>query len=167
MALAGTGLLAFGGKSASGEFFKPEYLLGALLAVGAGFSYSSFAILSKLTTRHHNDITAPQAMAVAFTLGALILLPLAGFSGNLKLDLPGGVWLYAVYLGLVPTGVAYVLYMRALRSATATTATITTLLEPAIAAGLASLLLAETLSFNSLLGAVLLMGSVALLYSKR
>jgi len=167
LALAGTGLLAFGGKSASGEFFKPEYLLGALLALGAGFSYSSFAILSKLTTRRHSDITAPQAMAVAFTMGALILLPLAGVSGNLKLDLPGGVWLYAAYLGLVPTGVAYVIYMRVLRSVTATTATIITLLEPAIAAGLASLLLGETLSLNSLLGAVLLIGSVALLYSKR
>jgi DME family drug/metabolite transporter len=165
LALVGTGLLAFGGGQA-GEFFKPEYLWGALLALGAGFSYSSFAILSKLTTRH-SEIGAPQAMSVAFTLGALMLLPLAWFSGNLKFDLAGGVWLWALYLGIVPTGLAYLIYMRGLRTATATAATITTLLEPAVAAFLAWLLLKETLSFSSLLGAILLIGSVALLSSKR
>lgn len=165
LALVGIGLLTMG-SSKTGELFRPEYLGGALLALGAGFSYSSFAILSKLTTQR-SHLSAPQAMAVAFTLGALLLLPLAEFSGNLKLDLAGGVWFYAAYLGIVPTGLAYIIYMRALRSATATAATITTLLEPAVAAFLSWLLLGETLSLSSLFGAALLLGSVTLLHSKR
>lgn len=164
LALLGTGLLSFGGSN-NGDFFKPEYLLGALLALGAGFAYSSFAVLSKLTTQH-SQLSAVQAMSVAFTLGAIILLPMAFFSGNLQFDLDWKVWASLVYLGVVPTGLAYIIYMTGLRRATATSATITTLLEPAVATFLSWLLLGETLSLLSLAGAILLIGSVALLYSK-
>lgn len=165
LALFGTSLLAFGGNS-NGDFFKPEYLLGALLALGAGFAYSSFVVLSKLTTQH-SQLSAVQAMSLAFTIGALIMLPLAVFSGNLQLNLDWQVWAGTSYLGVVPTGIAYIIYMFGIRRATATSATITTLLEPAVAAFLSWLLLGETLSLLSLFGVIMLIGGVALLYSRR
>jgi DME family drug/metabolite transporter len=161
LALSGTGLLAFGGGS-GGEFFKPEYLLGALLALGAGLSYSCFTILSKLATLH-SQRGPIQTVTVAFSLSVLILLPMAWFSGNLRLNLAPAVWGLAAYMGLIPTGLAYIIFLRGLKKASATAAAITTLLEPAIAALLAWILLNESLSLFSVGGAFLLLGSVLLL----
>jgi len=161
LSLVGTGLLAFGGGSGS-DFFKADYLLGVLLALAAGLSYSFFAIFSKLATR--DSQRGPiQTVAVAFSISALLLLPAAGFSGNLKLELAPQVWGLVAYLGLVPTALAYLIFLRGLKSASATTAAITTLLEPAVAAFLAAVLLGESLSLLSLAGAILLLGSVGLL----
>ncbi len=160
LALAGTSLLAFGGGSSGGG--GSDYVLGAVLALGAGFSYSCFAICSKLATRH-TQATSSQTVALAFTFGALILLPMAAASGNLRLELAPGVWLIAAYMGLVPTGLAYVIFQNALRTATATAASIVTLLEPAVAALLSWLLLAESVSLLTIIGAVMLIGSVWLL----
>lgn len=163
LALGGTGLLAFGGDGSNGgEFFKLDYLLGAVLALGAGLSYSCFAIISKLATRH-SEQGPIQTVAVAFTLSALILLPAAGLSGNLRLNLAWQVWGLTAYLGLIPTGLAYIVFLRGLKRASATAAAIVTLLEPAVAAFLAWLLLGESLTLLSLGGALLLLGSVSLL----
>lgn len=165
LALGGTVLLTLGGSGGSGELFKPEYLLGALLALGAGLSYSSLAILSKLATRD-SQRGPVHTLAIAFSLSALILLPAALLTGNLQLNLPLQVWGLTAYLGLIPTGLAYVIFLRGLLHATATAAAITTLLEPAVAAFLAWLVLGESLTLASLAGALLLLASVGLLTRK-
>jgi DME family drug/metabolite transporter len=162
LALAGTGLLTLGGSSNSGDFLKPEYLLGALLALGAGLSYSSVTILSKLATRHTKSGNS-QTMALSFTFAAILLLGGALLTGNLKLNLAPGVWMMAAYLGLIPTGVAYIIFMQALRRATATAASIVTLLEPGVAAFLAWLLLGESVSLLTLAGTIMLVVSVWIL----
>lgn len=161
LALGGTALLAFGGGN-NGEFFKLEYLLGALLALGAGLCYSCFAIFSKLATRH-TQRRPVETVAVAFSLSALILFPAALLTGNLELNLNWQVWGLSAYLGLVPTALAYIIFLKGIKSASATAAAITTLLEPAVAAFLAWLLLGENLTLLSLGGALLLLGSVSLL----
>ncbi len=163
LGIAGTLLLALGGSR--GEVFRWDYALGIILALGAGLSYSILTILSKLATRSGaGEARGPiQPIAVAFTLAALVLLPVAIFSGSFKLNLAPGVWALAAYLGLVPTGLAYIIFLKAIARTSATVVTIVTLLEPCIAAGLAWLLLAEQLSLMSIAGAVLLLFSVLLL----
>ena len=163
LALSGTTLLALGGGQR--EVFKWEYALGALLALGAGFSYSVVAILSKLATSGQ-ERGPVQPIAVAFTLAAIGLLPVALLTGSFKLQMAGGVWLICAYLGLVPTGLAYVIFLKAIARTSATVATITTLLEPCVAAFLAWLLLGEQLTLFSLLGSGLLLLGVFVL-SKR
>lgn len=69
----------------------------------------------------------------------------------------------AAYLGLIPTGVAYIIFMQALRRATATAASIVTLLEPGVAAFLAWLLLGESVSLLTLAGTIMLVVSVWIL----
>lgn len=73
-------------------------------------------------------------------------------------------WVLLVYLGLIPTALAYVLFFGGLRYTTATTASIATLLEPLTSTALAWLLFGERLGPLGLLGAVLLLGAIALLY---
>ena len=164
LALVGTTLLALGGGSQ--EVFKWEYALGAGLALGAGFSYSILAIASKLATQAGPERGPIQPIAVAFTLAAVVLLPVALLTGNFKLELAAGVWLISLYLGLIPTGLAYIIFLRGIAHTSATAAAIITLLEPCIAAGLAWLLLGEGLGLFSLVGSGLLLLSVLIL-SKR
>jgi DME family drug/metabolite transporter len=59
---------------------------------------------------------------------------------------------------------SYILYLRGMRAVSATTAAILTLLEPLGSATLAVLFLGERLAPAGLLGAALLLGSMALLF---
>jgi drug/metabolite transporter, DME family len=162
LGLGGTLLLAFGGNNGSTTNSNANYLLGAILALGAGFSYSALTILSRIAAKR-TDSNASQFIAIAFTFGAVLLLIAAIATGSLKLDLAPGVWLIAAYLGIVPTGLAYIIFVFALKSVSATVTTIITLLEPAIAALLAWLLLGETITLLTIGGAGLLVASVYLL----
>ena len=74
------------------------------------------------------------------------------------------VWAHMVYLGLIPTAVASALYIRGLRSTTATAAGIGSLLEPLTATLLGMAAFGESLGGAGLLGAGLLLGAVALLF---
>lgn len=159
LALGGTVLLALGGNNDTAANPNANYWLGALLALGAGFSYSTLTILSRIAANRAEN-NATQFLAIAFTFGAVLLLGAALLTGTLKLELAPGVWLIAAYLGIVPTGLAYIIFVFALKSVSATVTTIVTLLEPAIAAVLAWLLLGETVTLLTLGGGGLLLASV-------
>jgi drug/metabolite transporter, DME family len=165
LSITGTILLAFSGNS--GETARPQFSLGVLLALATGLAYSGFVIFSKLVTRRKEVERGPvQPVAVAFTLAALILLVIALLTGSFKLELAPGVWLIGIYMGLMPTGVAYIIFFKGIARASATAATITTMLEPSVAALLAWLLLQEQLTLASLLGSALLLASVLVLSQK-
>jgi DME family drug/metabolite transporter len=119
-------------------------------------------LLSKMASRT-GQTSGSQAVALAFTLAPLVLVPFAAASGTLQLDLSGVTWLIALYMGLVPTALAYFLIQMALRAASATTAAIIILLEAAVAAFLAWVLLGEQISALTMGGAGLLGVSVWLL----
>jgi drug/metabolite transporter, DME family len=97
-----------------------------------------------------------------FTLGGLILLPLAAALGGLSFR-PGieaaGLLLA---LGTGPTAVAYTLFFRGLRQAAASTAALLALLEPLTGAILAALILGQRLTVTGIAGAVILMAAVVL-----
>ena len=165
LGITGTVLLAFGGNSGSGG--QSQVALGAVLALATGLAYSGLVVFSKLSVRDSKIDRGPtQPVAVAFTLAAVILLGTTILTGSFKLDMAPGVWLIGAYLGLVPTGLAYIIFFKGMARASATAAAIITMLEPAVAAILAWLLLQEQLSPASLAGSVLLLASVLVLSKK-
>ena len=96
----------------------------------------------------------------AFTLGGLILMPLAAALGGLTFRLgPEAVGLLLA-LGLGPTAAAYTLFFRGLRTTAASTATLLTLLEPLTGAILAAFVLGQRLSTTGLVGAAILAAAV-------
>jgi len=155
-AIGGTALLA-GGVPQTGA--PSELLAGAGLALGAGFCYSLVLLGSRAVAPHYHPL---QPIALAFTLGAALLLP-AALAGGLVLAYSPAGWALLLYLGLVPTALGYALYLRGLRGVPATTAAILTLLEPLGSALLALLFLGERLSLAGAGGAALLLASMALL----
>jgi DME family drug/metabolite transporter len=133
--------------------------LGVLLAVGAGFSYAVYTRFSKtLLALHPPDAV----MAVVFSLGALLLLPVLLTADLNWVTDPRGL-LVVLHLGLIATALAYVLFARGLSSLLAATAVTLTLAEPLTAGILSVALLGEPLTPLALLGIGLLGAGLALL----
>lgn len=156
-ALTGT-ILLVGGQGGQ-DLLRHDYILGNLLALGAALSYATVALVGRAKSQQ-----GPPAsfVALAFTAGMLFLAP-AALSSGLRLPTNGPAWLATLYLGLGPTALAYVIYIFGLRAVPATVSTIGTLVEPLTAALLAALLLGERLTPSGLIGAGLLLSSLAIL----
>lgn len=157
-ALAGTALLVVGQPSA--EAVNQNTAQGVLLALGSAFSYAMLTLCIRALARRYDPF---QPITIGFSVGASVLLPFALSTGFVT-SYPIAGWALLIYLGLVPTAIAFALFLYGMRSTTATTASIVTLLEPLTSTALAWLLFSERLGPLSLLGAVLLLGVIALLY---
>ncbi len=135
-------------------------VVGASLALGAGASYAIVTVCARSVADRYSPL---QPLAIAFTIGVGMLLPLVLYQG-LVITYPLVGWLLLLYIGLIPTTLGYGLYMWGLRTTPATVAAILTLLEPLVSTLLAVVLLNESLAPASLLGAVILVGSIVVLY---
>jgi drug/metabolite transporter, DME family len=151
LACAGVALLALAGGEASVS--AP----GIGLAVLAGGSYAVYTLAAKrLLTAGH----APEAvMAVAFGLAAVVLLPALLLSSPAWLLRPDGIAL-ALFLGVVPTALAYVLFARGLRRLSASETATLTLAEPLTAGLLGAVVLAEPMTAMSAAGAGLVLAGL-------
>jgi DME family drug/metabolite transporter len=151
------------GPSAGLALFQREHALGNLLALGAGLAYAVYALVGRLTAQRASGLSQTAALGpLSFTLAAVFLAPLALYNSlSLPTSLPA--WLAVLYLGLIPTALAYFLYFFGLRVVPATVASISTLVEPLTAALLAALFLGERLTPGGLIGAALLLSSLVIL----
>jgi DME family drug/metabolite transporter len=157
IALSGTALLVGGSPQAKNT---TALLTGGALALGAGFFYSLVVLTARAVAARYHPV---QPIALAFTLSALLLLPVVLATG-LDVHYPPAGWLLVIYLGIVPTALGYGLYLRAMRTTPATVAAIVALLEPLISSVFAITLFGERLSPGGVVGGVMLLGSVVFLY---
>ena len=139
LALAGLGLLA---GLPSGGFTESAVLASAGMAVLAAAGFATLTLISARPVAGLDDLTAT---GFGFTLGGLVLLPLAAATGRVGFT-PDPVTLgLLAALGTGPTAVAYTLYFRGLRTAPAGTAALLSLLEPLTGTVLAALILGDRL----------------------
>ena len=132
---------------------------GFLLALGAGASYSIFAVSSKRALTEGVSIT--DAMYRIFALGAILSAPLL-FIGNMQwLVTPRGM-IMIFWLGLIPTAVAYIAYAYGLAKVRASTASTLILAEPATATLLAAMVLGEAINARGWTGIVVVI--IGLIY---
>jgi DME family drug/metabolite transporter len=132
-----------------------HYLSGNALSLVAATCYGGYTLLGKKLLA---DVEPFRIIAWAFTFGALFMLPFAAFPGfHLK------VWGALLFLGWVPTALAYVLYIWGLRRTTATYASVAGLLEPLTATVLAVTLMGEQLNPIGWIGGIVLLGAMLLL----
>ena len=154
VALAGLTLLV--GVSAADDT-GTAVLLGTLLASGSALGYA-------VVTLAGGGVPAGVPVTlVGFGGGALLLTPAvvaAGFSVPTDPTALGVL----VYLGLVPSALAYGLFFTGVRTVPGPVASIVTLLEPLTATVLATAFLDERLAPAALAGGVLLLAAVAGLY---
>src|SRR4051794_7598472 len=152
-ALACTGvlLLVLGGGSASVD------PLAIGLAVVSGTGYATYTVLAKRLLRLGH---APErVMAAAFSLGAVLLVPVL-LLGDMSWIVHRDGLLMALFLGAVPTALAYVLFARGLRSLSPGETATLTLAEPLTATGLGILALGERPGALAAVGAGLVLAGL-------
>jgi DME family drug/metabolite transporter len=161
MGVVGTGLLVLGPRGIG--TIGSAFLIGAALALGAGLSYALYAVATKATLAR---IAPLPLAALTFSVAALGLTPVLLWESRVAAPLVAG-WPLFLYLGVVPTALAYALYTEGLRRTPATVAGIATLLEPLTATTLGVTLFGERLGLAGVLGAMLLLTAITLLAVKR
>ncbi|WP_157577160.1 DMT family transporter, partial [Saccharomonospora iraqiensis] len=125
------------------------------LAAGA-----AFATLTLVTRRPVAGLDPLRTTAFGCLVGGVALVPFAAGPG-LAVPVQADVLAVVLYLGAVPTALAYFAYFSGLRSAHPTVAALSALLEPVTAALLAALVLGDRLGVAGWCGAVLLVAAIA------
>lgn len=157
LAIAGTALLS--------GLLQPEAAArsgdpaGVVLALGAGLSYALVTLAGRALAGRY---PALQTVGLGFTASAVLLFPSA-LANGLVINFPAAGWGLLVYLGVVPTALAYWLYVEGLKHTPSTVASLIALLEPLTASLLAAVIFAERLAPDSWAGAALLLGAMGLL----
>ena len=158
LATAGVTLLVLGGGTASVD------PLGVGLALISGTSYATYTVLSKRLLRAGH---APETvMARSFGLAGALLVPVLLLSGPGDLAGAAGA-AEIIYLAVVPTALAYVLFARGLRRVAPGEAATLTLAEPLTAAALGVAVLGERPGLVALAGAALVLAGLVALAAPR
>ncbi|MDX3612157.1 DMT family transporter [Streptomyces europaeiscabiei] len=137
----------------------PAPLLGIGYALLSAVGYAGVTLLGRFSGRK-NAGGAFEATVTGFAVGTVCLLPMALLEGMLP-DMERGAWTLGLilYLGAVPTALAYTLFFVGLAAVRATTASVVALVEPLTAAVIGVLV------FDERLNAVVLTGTALLLFA--
>ncbi len=157
-------LLACAGCALVGRVYDLDSVrlkaMGILAGLGAGLTYGSYTIFSKVAQRRY---TAWGTLAYALGLGALFMLPLQSQAGVVRALTSPAILFWLLALALIPTLVGGVAFNAALRRVPASEASVIATLEPVIAALLGWAFLEERMEALQLLGAGLILTAVVIL----
>lgn len=156
LTLAGIILVALGSGAAGASAANPGGIGWGLLA---GFAYALYYLFGK---RYFGRYDASTLFAYALPVGALVLLPAVPFAEKSATD-----WVVLVFIAVVPTYAAYLLYALGLARVEATRAATVATLEPVAAAFLAWAVWGEVLHGTGYLGAALVLAGVLLVSTER
>ena len=132
-------------------------LSGLLAAVLSALFYASLIIFNKRIVKTGGMQTAALELDVAFVVVLIYVLLTAGIPRPLKADIP-----YLLVLGLVNTGIAYMLYFTGLQKLPGQSVALISYVDPVSALVFSALLLHETMTPLQMLGAVLIIGGALL-----
>ncbi|TAJ49837.1 MAG: EamA family transporter [Herbiconiux sp.] len=160
-----SGVLAPGAADAAAGTASAISLPGLAASIGAGASYAVYTLASKALLER--GWTASGTMGSVFGLAALLSIPLLLATDTRWLFTGPGLAL-ALWLGVITTTVAYLLFGWGLARLPASTVSTLTLTEPLTATLLGTLVLGETLTAMAAVGlAVLAVGLVVLAAPRR
>lgn len=153
--------------SASLKTIKPtNYLviLGQLAVLLASLLYAASSVFARRTTKG----LSPVVVSLIPLLGADAVLWMTTYTVDAPFLLPetGLTWLAVLWLGLLGTGMAFLLYFYLLHSVGPTRTTLVTYVFPIVGVILGVLILDERLDWNLALGCALVVSSIILVNRK-
>jgi DME family drug/metabolite transporter len=157
-AVAGLVLVSWAGGA--DPTMAPHPVLGIISSLVSGAAYAGSALLGGRLSRRLGSFVITTATS---GIALLIVTPFALVQGP-EIPVRPGVIAGLVWLGVVTTALAYGLFYAGLRTTPGSVAMVLTLLEPVTAVVLAVLILGEPATPAGTIGAVLLLGAVAVLY---
>lgn len=152
LSVLGVAILATAGTSGAAS------PLGIALTLGAGACYATYSLA---TSRIGHRAPSTAIAAATFTIAALFALPVLFILPLGWLAVPGALATIA-FLGVAATGLAYALYTWGLTRVAASTAVTLALAEPVTAWLLATFLVGEPVTGQSIAGALLVLAGLAL-----
>jgi len=154
LALVGTALIV-GIQNFDGS--QQDTLFGTLLALGSAIGYATVTLLGRSLSQNYHPL---QTTSVAFGMGAVCLLPFSSLSSIATTSHFSEVIMLLLYIGLIPSALAYTTFFLGMRSVIAPIASILTMVEPLTAAILAWLFYGENLKLSGYFGATLMIFAV-------
>lgn len=148
------------GLAENEPLFASRTQIGDWLALCSGLAYSSWYIFGKVLCRNREPAVTS---LLGLCIGAVMLLPLSVAIEGFHLPQTLTAWELVAAVGIIPTAMAYLLYLAGLKLIEATTASVFAIMEPLTAAILAFFIFKETLSYASLLGFGLIISSILLI----
>lgn len=144
----------------AGQLSVADTLLGVGLGLVAAATYALYSWAAHRLITH--EVPSRAAMGAVFGLGGLLLVPVLLVTGAPLVDSPSNAAV-GIYMALVPMFAGYVLFGWGLAHVPASTATTLSLLEPAVAAVLAVLVVGERLPVAGWAGIALVVMCLAVL----
>ena len=129
---------------------------GMALCLLAGFSYAAYALVNQALVLQARVATVN---AWVFACAALLSLPVAAWLGG-PLQASASGWAVVIYLGMVATGLAYLLFSVGLRGMSAATSVALSKAEPITAFVLSLLIVGERPAWWSVLGLLGVIGGL-------
>lgn len=133
---------------------------GDFLVIGAGVLWAIFMIYNKPLVKDSKNLL--QSMMWLLLLTLLPLLPTAAFSTGNFTSLPLDAWLAIAYTAVFCWVIPYYLWLKGLKHISAVTSGIVLLTEVVVAMAIATLVLGETLTVVSGVGAVFIIIAILL-----
>jgi len=158
LSIAGAFLIV--GITREQALFGSRTQIGDWLSIASGLAYSSWYIFGKLLGQNREP-TVTTFLAMSF--GALLLFPIMFALEGIHLPTSLYAWGLIAIVGLVPTSVAYVIYLTGLKMIDTTKASVFAIVEPLTASVIGFLFLGERLTYEAIVGFVLIISSIVLL----
>jgi drug/metabolite transporter (DMT)-like permease len=130
-------------------------LRGIAFGLGAAVLYATVILLNKFI----KGVTGIHRTLLQFLAAILVLIPYVLFTGGVhlgNLDVTG--WICLLTVGLVHTGITYCLYFTSLKELSGQEAAILSYMDPLVAVVIGVLVLKEPLSWQQLVGGLLILG---------
>ncbi len=138
-----SGSIAFGGLNPS----------GLLAAAASALFYAALIVFNKRIRRTSGLQTAAIELDIAFAVVVIYVLLTSGLPHPTRADLP-----YLFLIGLLNTGLAYLLYFSGLQQLPAQSVALISYIDPVSALFFSAVLLHESMTALQILGAVLIIG---------
>lgn len=154
LGVIGVAIVGWNGVAVNGD----DALLPILASLGAAFSYG----VGSIYTKKQSGKLAPMENANAtLWVASVMLLPFL-FGGSGDIEISTNAWLAALALGVVCTGLAYVLFFNLLEHEGPMKALSVTFLIPVFATVWGNIFLGETVTFTMLIGGTVIVLGTAL-----
>ncbi len=142
-----TGIGDFGNRS--------SHIVGILFGLGAAVFYAAVILLNKFIRK----VEGIHRTFLQFLAAILILIPYVLLTSGIHLqNLDGIGWSALLIVGIIHTGITYCLYFSSLKELPGQKAAILSYIDPLVAVLVSVFLLGETMTWQQVLGGVLILG---------
>lgn len=151
-AMLGMVLITGVGESGLGQ----NYLIGVAYGIGAAALYASVMIMNKFLKK----VTSLESTVSQLGFASLAILPYILINGGFDIgQLDGQSIILLLIVGVIHTGVGYVIYFGAFQKLSGQTIAAFSYIDPISAIILSSLILREEMTWMQIVGGILILGS--------